>query len=454
MDGFGAPGHLLGGGDGPVGRPGPGDDEQVGGVEGPVGGGGAEGADHPQIHGVAGGQQPQTHHGGDHRDAGALAQGQQLLLGPRAEQAAAHAQEGAVGGGDGLGHLFDLQLVALDAGLIAPDVHRIGVFGLDHLLLDIHGDVDEDGPLPAGGGDVEGLLYHSGDVVGVLDQIAVLDKGGHGAGDVHLLKDVPAQQIALHLAGDGHQGDGVHIGGGDAGDEVGGARPGGDHTNAGLARHAGVAGGHVAGVLLRADQGIGDVRVGQGVHRRADGGSRIAEYVVHMLPFQTFHQCLGSADHAAFLLDCLIWSGRLRGKKQKDLVPHRTKSHSVVPPKFAAAGRALVIPITEGIRLRLLCSAQRLPGDFCLEPHESSQRPLPLCACGTRLLTRSLPFLNVINCNHTAEEFVCQLEKTAILPFLRFRQEAGKERRNILIGCPKNKWSRKGGGRRVWKIYC
>ena len=168
---------------------------------------------------------------------------------------------------------------------------------------------------------MKGLLYHSGDVVGVLDQIAVLDEGGHGAGDVHLLEDVTAQQIALYLAGDGHQGDGVHIGGGDAGDEVGRARPGGDHAYAGLARHAGVAGGHVAGVLFRADQSIGDVRVGQGVHRGADGGSRIAEHVVHMLPFQAFHQCLGSADHAALLLNCLIWSRRLREKSKKTSSP-------------------------------------------------------------------------------------------------------------------------------------
>ena len=57
MDSLGAPGHLFGGGDGPVGGPGPGDDEQVGGIESPVGGGGAEGADHTQVHGVIGGQQ-------------------------------------------------------------------------------------------------------------------------------------------------------------------------------------------------------------------------------------------------------------------------------------------------------------------------------------------------------------------------------------------------------------
>ena len=53
----------------------------------------------------------------------------------------------------------------------------------------------------------------------------------------------------------------------------------------------------------------------------ADGGSRIAEHVVHMLPFQAFHQCLGSADHAALLLNCLIWSRRLREKSKKTSSP-------------------------------------------------------------------------------------------------------------------------------------
>ena len=149
---------------------------------------------------------------------------------------------------------------------------------------------------------MKGLLHHPGDVVGVLDQIAVLGEGGAGAGDVHLLEDVPAQQVALDLAGDGHHGDGVHIGGGDAGDEVGGAGAGGDHAHAGPARHAGVAGGHVSGVLFGADQGIGNAGGGQGVHGGADGGAGIAEYPLHTLPLQALHQGLGSVDHAAFLL--------------------------------------------------------------------------------------------------------------------------------------------------------
>ena len=273
-----------------------------------------------------------------------------------AEETAAHAQKGLLGRRDGLGNPLDLDIVALDAGLVAPDVHAVGVDGIDHLLLDVDGDVDEDGPLPAGGGDVEGLLDDAGDVVGVLHQVAVLGEGGAGAGDIHLLEDVPAQQVALDLAGDGHHGDRVHVGGGDAGDEVGGAGAGGHHTHSGLTRHAGVAGGHVTGILLGAHQGIGDVGGGQGVHGGADGGAGVTEDPLHTLAFETLHQDLGSVDHAAFLLEFqmgklpagsrLCW--KMAADMQKDFVLSRTKSCSVVPPKFAGRRPRALFPDNGG----------------------------------------------------------------------------------------------------------
>ena len=142
---------------------------------------------------------------------------------------------------------------------------------------------------------MKGLLDDAGDVVGVLDQVAVLGEGGHRASDIHLLEDIPPQQIAGYLAGDGYHGDGIHIGGGDAGDQVGGARAGGHHAHPHLPADPGIAGGHMARVLLRADQGVADLRVGlQGVHRRADGGAGIAEDMRYLFPLQTLDQGLCS----------------------------------------------------------------------------------------------------------------------------------------------------------------
>ena len=273
------------------------------------------------VQGVVRGHDGQAHHGLDHGDLIALGQLQQLLLGVGQPHAAAGADEGLLGLGDGLGHPLDLQVIALYAGLIAPDVHFLRVLEfLQLLVLNVDGDVDEHRSRPPGGGDVKGLLHDAGDVAGALDQIAVLGEGGHRAGDVHLLEDVPAQQVAGHLAGDGHHGDGVHIGGGDAGDQVGGSRAGGDHAHPHLAGNAGIARGHVPGVLLGAHQGIADLRVLlQHVYNGADGGSGIAEDVVHLLLQQAFDQCLcsihGNVTSVKFL-SCVLWDGPW-AKKQK-----------------------------------------------------------------------------------------------------------------------------------------
>jgi len=49
--------------------------------------------------------------------------------------------------------------------------------------------------------------------------------GQGDAGDVDLLEGVGAEDLAADLAGDRHNGNAIEHGGGDAGDEVGGAGP-------------------------------------------------------------------------------------------------------------------------------------------------------------------------------------------------------------------------------------
>ena len=157
---------------------------------------------------------------------------------------------------------------------------------------------------------MEGLLDDSGNLPHVLDEIGVLDKGGHRAGDVYLLENIAAQQVALHLPGNGHDGNGIHIGGGDSGDQVGGARAGGHHADPNLAGDPGIAGSHMAGVLLGAYQRIVDVRGGQCVYRRADGGPGVAEQLTHTLSFQAFDQRLCASHHSNSSLEvCFICRG-------------------------------------------------------------------------------------------------------------------------------------------------
>ena len=66
-------------------------------------------------------------------------------------------------------------------------------------------------------------------------------------------------------------------GGGDAGDEVGGAGAGGGHADADLAGGARVAVGHVRGALLVAHEDVADGELAQRVVDGQDGAAGIAE---------------------------------------------------------------------------------------------------------------------------------------------------------------------------------
>ena len=167
--------------------------------------------------------------------------------------------------------------MALEAGLVAADVHLFRIGELDLGPLDVHRHVNQHRPLTACSGDVKGFLENAGELPGVFYQIAVLDKGLAGAGDVGLLEHVPAQEAAFHLAGDDHQGNRVHVGGGDAGDQVERAGAGGGDADRRTAGQAGVARGRVGGVLLLPHEDVPDPCAGQRIVKGADSRSRKAK---------------------------------------------------------------------------------------------------------------------------------------------------------------------------------
>ena len=154
---------------------------------------------------------------------------------------------------DGLRCPADLTLVAVAAGLIGAngDLFRIGESRL--LQLHIHRHVNEHRPRPPGSGDVKGFLEDPTGIRRIFQKVAVLDEGFHHAGGVHLLKHVPPQQMGIHLAGNHDQRNGIHLGGGDAADQVGGAGAGSGDADPAFPADPGVTPGGVAGVLLGAD---------------------------------------------------------------------------------------------------------------------------------------------------------------------------------------------------------
>jgi hypothetical protein len=119
---------------------------------------------------------------------------------------------------DGFDDTLKLKLVALEARLIAADIYSFRIGKFNSLLLNVYGDVDEHRTGTARRSDVERLFDNAWDIVDVLDQIAVLDKGRNGARNVNFLKNIPAEQNARHLSGNRDKRNAVQISRSDSGD--------------------------------------------------------------------------------------------------------------------------------------------------------------------------------------------------------------------------------------------
>ncbi len=148
-----------------------------------------------------------------------------------------------------------------------------GRFGLEHVLRE----VEEDRPRATGAGDLERLGDRQRHLVGVHDDGRVLRHRQRDADDIGLLEGVLAEQRPWNVAGDGDHGDAVHHGGGEAGDQVDGARPAGGDGNANASGGAAEAVGCVGAALLVTDQDVAQRELAQHVVDRQDRAARVAE---------------------------------------------------------------------------------------------------------------------------------------------------------------------------------
>jgi hypothetical protein len=141
------------------------------------------------------------------------------------------------------------------------------------------------------------LADRAGDVPGRGDEEVVLGDRQRDAGDVGFLEPVGADQVRGDLAGDGNHGDGVHVGVGQRGDQVGRARSAGRHADAGAAGRLRVPGGGMAGPLLMPDQDVPDpLGVEQRVVRGQDRAAGDAEHDLDAHPLKRHHQGLSPGD--------------------------------------------------------------------------------------------------------------------------------------------------------------
>ena len=211
---------------------------------------------------MAGGYGADSQEGGYHWDLGLFGQISHQPVSMGDEDTVARHDDGPfglvnqIGGGGylGLGR-YRRDLVPREFGLTGPD--KLGFIAQQN----VPGDVYQDGPRTSGAGYVEGVVDGLGDVFHVHDQHVVLGDGQSYPGYVGLLESVAADGGPGHLSGDGHYGDRIHLGGGDAGDHICRAGSRRRDADADLARGPGVAVGGHGGGLFVAHQDMADGRV-------------------------------------------------------------------------------------------------------------------------------------------------------------------------------------------------
>ena len=255
-------------------------EQQVGLVDRVVGVDRAVHAEHAEGQVVVAGHGAEALEGHGDGDLGFLGELAELAVGAGGDDTAAAVDDGLAGALDGGEGHVDLDGVGRGGQVVAGEVHRGVEVGVgDEGVLDVLGDVDEDGAGAAGGGDVEGFLDDAGDVAGVLDQVVVLGDGATDLDHGGFLEGVGADDLRGNLAGDGDDGEAVELGVGQAGDEVQRAWAGGGHGDAGLAGGAGVAfGGEDAALFVAGQDGADLVRtVGEGLVHGHGGTARVGE---------------------------------------------------------------------------------------------------------------------------------------------------------------------------------
>ena len=144
---------------------------------------------------------------------------------------------------------------------------------------------------------MECLLENSGQILGFLNNVAVLYKRLARARDIRLLKDVSAEQIASYLTCDGYHRNRVGVRGGNTRDQVCSARSRGRNANARFAAAARVSACRVSRVLLLTNKNVLNIGVIYFVIERANCRARITKDDLDALSFQTFYHDFRSANH-------------------------------------------------------------------------------------------------------------------------------------------------------------
>jgi len=186
--------------------------------------------------------------------------------------------------------------MALVSGVVAAHLQLGGIAEFravgDHILGQVH----QDRARPSRPRQMEGLLDGHGQVFDVLHQIVVFGAGAGDSGNVRFLEGVVADEHGGNLAGEDHQGDGIHVSGGQAGYGVRPPRAGGDQADPHFPRGSSVPVSGMNRALLMPHQDMADFLgiFAKGMIQSQDGSPGQPEDGVHAFLFERFEENLRS----------------------------------------------------------------------------------------------------------------------------------------------------------------
>ena len=208
--------------------------------------------------------------------------------------------------------MLDLLGVSLVSGSIAWKVDAVGVVEHHVRACEVAGDVDEHGSRSAGRGYIERFSERFGQIVGGLQQEAMLDHGHGDAHDVGFLERIGAYNAARDLAADHDQRDRIHVCSGYSRDGIRSARAAGDQHNAHFAGCARVAVCHMRGALLVAREHVANFpAVVEGVVNLNGLTARITEDGIDSLCFERGYDGLRAGHDGALLIGVAARAERL-----------------------------------------------------------------------------------------------------------------------------------------------
>ena len=287
MDDPGRRGKQAGLGGGPFVEPDPESQQQVTAGYCHIGGVAAVHPQHPQVLGEGIGHGPFPHQGGDHRDPGFSGQFRKHSSGARQDHPASGHDHRTVGPAEGFRRPPDIGLPGMETPLVAQEMDLLGILEIQSGIEHVGDDVDEHRSRPAGPGNVKGFFQHLGQVLHLPDQIVVF---GDGSGDpcgVRLLEGILTDQGGGHLTADDHQGNGIHVGGGNPRHHVADPGAAGGNAHPHLSGGPGVPVRRVDGPLFVAGEDMGKVGFVNGIIQAQYGPSRVAENHRDLFCFET-----------------------------------------------------------------------------------------------------------------------------------------------------------------------